>query len=162
MGMDPSETVWKLNSPGQMHLYWRNGFKKMILMERFYYRAAQQVIPMTSLLSNGFIILSRIVVKLKLEFGDFYISPISSTNMHKSKRSSCSHSTHLDVSCFQPYKHYHSKAIDATMRTGIPEFGNLDFLASLTTIQRAKTFKKSTILSAFRKTGLILYNPGIV
>ena len=75
------------------------------------------------------------------------------------------HSTHLtqplDVGCFQSYKHYHSEAIDETMRTGIPEFGKLDFLASLTTM-RARTFKKSTILSAFRKTGLIPYNPEIV
>ena len=47
------------------------------------------------------------------------------------------------------------------MRTGIPEFSKLDFLASLTTM-RAKTFKKSTILLAFKKTGLIPYNPEIV
>ncbi len=47
------------------------------------------------------------------------------------------------------------------MRTGIPKFGKLEFLASLTTMH-AKTFKKSTILSAFRKTGLIPYNPEIV
>ena len=47
------------------------------------------------------------------------------------------------------------------MQTGIPEFGKLNFLASLTTIF-AKTFKKSTILSAFRKTGLLPYNPEIV
>ncbi len=53
------------------------------------------------------------------------------------------HSIHLtqplDVGCFQPYKHYHSEAIDAAMRTGIAEFSKLDFLASLTTM-RAKTF----------------------
>ena len=67
----------------------------------------------------------------------------------------------LDVAYFQPYQHYHSDAIDATMRIGIPEFGKLDFLASLTTM-RAKTFKKSTILLVFRKTGLIPYNPEIV
>ncbi len=47
------------------------------------------------------------------------------------------------------------------MRTGIPEFGKLDFLARVT-IMRAKTFKKSTILSAFRKTGLIPFNLKIV
>ncbi len=47
------------------------------------------------------------------------------------------------------------------MRTGIPEFGKLNFLASLTTM-RAKTFKKSTTLSVFRKTSLIPYNPEIV
>ncbi len=38
---------------------------------------------------------------------------------------------------------------------------NFFFLASLTTI-RAKTFKKSTIFSVFRKTGLIPYNPEII
>ena len=47
------------------------------------------------------------------------------------------------------------------MQTGIPKFGKLDFLASLTTI-RTKTFKKFTILSAFRKIGLIPYNPKII
>ncbi len=47
------------------------------------------------------------------------------------------------------------------MRTGIPEFGKLDFLASLTTM-RAKTFKKSTILTEFKKTSLIPYNPEIL
>ncbi len=75
------------------------------------------------------------------------------------------HSTNLtqplDVGCFQPYKHYYSEAIDETMRTRIPEFGKPDFLDSLTTI-RAKTFNKSTILSALRNTGLIPYNPEIV
>lgn len=58
------------------------------------------------------------------------------------------HSTHLmqplDVGCFQPYKHYHSKAIAMTTRNGIPE------LSKLTTM-RAKTFKNSTILFAFKK-----------
>ena len=75
------------------------------------------------------------------------------------------HSIHLtqplDVGCFQPYKHYHSEAIDAAMRTRIPKFSKLDFLASLTTM-RAKTFQKSTVLSAFKKTDLIPYNPEMV
>lgn len=47
------------------------------------------------------------------------------------------------------------------MQTGIPKFGKLDFLASLTTMH-AKTFKEFTILLAFRKTGLISYNPEII
>ncbi len=47
------------------------------------------------------------------------------------------------------------------MRTEFPEFSKLDFLASLTTM-RAKTLKKSTIPSAFKKTGLIPYNPEMV
>lgn len=47
------------------------------------------------------------------------------------------------------------------MRTRIPKFGKLNFLASLT-IMRTKTFKKFTILSAFKKIGLIPYNFEIV
>ena len=67
----------------------------------------------------------------------------------------------LDISYFQPYKHYHSKTIDKTMQTKIPKFGKLDFLANFT-IMCAKTFKKSTIFSTFRKTDLIPYNLKIV
>lgn len=47
------------------------------------------------------------------------------------------------------------------MQIEIPKFGKLDFLASFTTM-RVKTFKKSTILSVFRKTSLIPYNPEII
>ena len=47
------------------------------------------------------------------------------------------------------------------MQTRIAEFGKLDFLASFITMH-IKTFKKSTIFLAFRKTGLISYNPEIV
>lgn len=75
------------------------------------------------------------------------------------------HSTNLtqplNIGYFQPYKHYHSKAINETMLTGVPKFGKFNFLASLTTM-RAKTFKESTIFSAFRKTHLIFYNLEIV
>ncbi len=34
-----------------------------------------------------------------------------------------------DVGCFQPYKHYHSKAINATMQIGIFEFAKLLFFS---------------------------------
>ena len=47
------------------------------------------------------------------------------------------------------------------MRTRIIEFSKFDLVVSLTTI-RAKTFKKSTIVSAFKKTSLIPSNPEIV
>ena len=33
------------------------------------------------------------------------------------------------MSCFQPYKHYHTKAIDQVVRLGDVEFGKLQFLA---------------------------------
>lgn len=47
------------------------------------------------------------------------------------------------------------------MQTRIFKFNKLNFLASLIIIY-VKTFKKSTILSAFKKTGLIFYNPKII
>ena len=67
----------------------------------------------------------------------------------------------LYVNCFQPYKYYYDKAIDAAMQTKIPEFSKLDFLANLTTMH-TKTFKKSTIILAFKKTSLISYNSKMV
>ena len=67
----------------------------------------------------------------------------------------------LDIGCFQPYKYYYSKTINAEMQTRISEFSKLNFLASLT-IMCAKTFKKSTIFLAFKKISLILYNLEIV
>ena len=75
------------------------------------------------------------------------------------------HSTHLlqplDVVVFQPYKHYHAEAVDSVTRAGCPDFNKLEFLAAITSIRR-QAFKPSTIVSAFRKTGLIPYNPEIV
>ena len=75
------------------------------------------------------------------------------------------HSTHftqpLDVGYFQPFKHYHVEAIDNAMRSGEGDFGKLEFLAKFQTM-RAQTFRKSTIQSASRKTGLIPYNPKVV
>ena len=63
--------------------------------------------------------------------------------------------------CFQPYKHYHGEAIDEAVRTGDTRFSKTEFLAYLPRI-RQQTFKKSTILSAFRKTGIIPLNPAVV
>ena len=75
------------------------------------------------------------------------------------------HTTHLlqplDVVCFQPLKHYHAEAIDAAVRSRDAEFSKVEFLARITTI-RKQAFKKNTILSSFRKTGLIPYNPSVV
>jgi DDE superfamily endonuclease len=72
------------------------------------------------------------------------------------------HTTHflqpLDVVCFQPLKHYHAEAVDAAVRTGDMKFSKIEFLAALTNI-RKQAFKKSTILSAFRKTGIIPFDP---
>ena len=75
------------------------------------------------------------------------------------------HTTHLlqppNVVVFQPYKHYHAEAIDEATRTGCTDFSKLEFLSAITAI-RKKTFKYTTILSAFRQTGLIPFNPEIV
>ena len=75
------------------------------------------------------------------------------------------HRTHLlqplDVVCFQPLKHYHAEAIDAAVRSRDAEFSKVEFLARITTI-RKQAFKKNTILSSFRKTGLIPDDPSVV
>jgi len=75
------------------------------------------------------------------------------------------HTTHLiqplDVVVFQPLKHYHSEAIDYATRTGCSDFNKIEFLSALRSI-RLQAFKESTILSAFRKTGLIPWNPDAV
>jgi DDE superfamily endonuclease len=75
------------------------------------------------------------------------------------------HTTHLlqplDVVCFQPFKHYHSEAIDVAVRTGDTDFSKIEFLAAFEGFHK-QTFKQSTILSAFRKTGILPYNPKAV
>ena len=75
------------------------------------------------------------------------------------------HTTHLcqplDLVVFQPYKHWHGEAIDSAIRRGAEEFDKLDFLSNLAEI-REKTFKKTTIQSAWRKAGIIPWNPQIV
>lgn len=72
------------------------------------------------------------------------------------------HTTHflqpLDVVCFQPLKHYHAEAIDIAVRTGDTEFSKIEFLAAFEGF-RAQAFKPSTILSSFRKTGIVPHDP---
>ena len=76
-----------------------------------------------------------------------------------------SHTTHLlqplDVCIFQPAKHYHSEAVNEAVCTGDKSFSKVEFLATFNTF-RARAFKSTTILSAWRQTGLIPYNPEIV
>ena len=68
------------------------------------------------------------------------------------------HTTHLcqalDVKCFQLLKHYHSEAIDSAIRVGDSEFSRLEFLAAFQTFHQ-QAFATSTILSAFRATGVV-------
>ncbi|KHO10678.1 hypothetical protein MAA_11729 [Metarhizium robertsii ARSEF 23] len=63
----------------------------------------------------------------------------------------------LDVVVFQPLKHYHAKALDLIVRDGV-NISKLEFLAVIKGV-RPQAFKESTILSAFRKTGIVPFNP---
>ena len=75
------------------------------------------------------------------------------------------HSTHLlqplDVVIFQPYKYFHAQALDTATHTGCSKFNQIEFFSAMESI-RAPTFKRSTMLSGFRKTWLIPFNPAIV
>lgn len=67
----------------------------------------------------------------------------------------------LDVVVFQPLKHFHAKAVDDATRRGCSSFDKVEFLHAIDGI-RKNTFKRNTILSAFRLTGLVPFNPSIV
>jgi hypothetical protein len=75
------------------------------------------------------------------------------------------HLTHLlqplDVVVFQPLKHYHAKALNIMVRDGLVNITKIEFLSCIEDVRR-QAFKESTILSAFRKTGIWPYNPEIV
>lgn len=64
----------------------------------------------------------------------------------------------LYVVVFQPYKHYHAKALDLLIRDGITNITKLEFLGMIQGV-RIKAFKDTTIHSAFRKTGIWPFNP---
>lgn len=67
----------------------------------------------------------------------------------------------LDVVVFQPLKHYHAKALDVMVRDGLVNITKLEFLSCIQEV-RKQAFKESTILSAFRKTGIWPFNPQLV
>lgn len=75
------------------------------------------------------------------------------------------HFTHLtqllDVSVFQPFKHYHIEAIDQAVRLSDYSFDKLKFLIAFQ-IFRNQTFKDTTIHHAFEITDLVSYNSEIV
>jgi hypothetical protein len=68
------------------------------------------------------------------------------------------HSTHIlqpcDVGIFQNWKHFHSEEVDELVRRGIGQFDRQAFLSCIESIRNA-TFKRNSIRSVFRKTGLI-------
>ena len=67
------------------------------------------------------------------------------------------HLTHvmqpLDVGVFQPYKHFHDKYVQKAISNLEVSYDMQAFLRDLTSI-REETFKKSTIRSAFKKSGI--------
>jgi DDE superfamily endonuclease len=67
------------------------------------------------------------------------------------------HLTHcmqpLDVGCFQPYKHWHDKAIKESLAKFDIEYGIRSFFRDLPEI-RAKTFQRDTIRHAWRDSGM--------
>ena len=67
----------------------------------------------------------------------------------------------LDVSCFGPLKHYHSQAVMDSAQTGTINYDKVEFLENFPAIRR-RAFNSNNILSAFRSTGLVPFNPDIV
>ena len=67
----------------------------------------------------------------------------------------------LDVCVFQPLKHWHSEAVNKAVQNGDKTFSKIEFLNAFNTFFN-KAFKGSTIRSAWKKTGLIPYNPALV
>jgi len=75
------------------------------------------------------------------------------------------HTTHLiqplDVVCFQPYKHYHAKALDLVVREGCVNITKLEFLEHIQDV-RKKALRTSNVQSAFRKPGIYPFKPEVV
>lgn len=73
-----------------------------------------------------------------------------------------SHSTHflqpLDVVVFQPYKYWHTEAVDRSARLGCTDYNKLEFFSDFEWFRR-QALTSSTIKAAFEKTGIWPYNP---
>jgi hypothetical protein len=67
----------------------------------------------------------------------------------------------LDVCVFQPLKRWHSEAVNEAIQTGDETITKVEFLAAFNHF-RNQAFKSSTVRSAWKKTGLIPYDPSIV
>ncbi|XP_044717871.1 tc5 transposase DNA-binding domain-containing protein [Hirsutella rhossiliensis] len=62
---------------------------------------------------------------------------------------------------FQPLKHYHAKAVDLVVRDGCTDITKLEFLDFIQDV-RKQAFRQLTIISAFRKTGIVPFNQEVV
>ena len=67
----------------------------------------------------------------------------------------------LDVGDFQPFKHYHTDAIDKAVWLGDEKFGKLEFLAAFHSF-RNQIFRSSTIHHAFKSTGLVSFDSNVI
>jgi hypothetical protein len=100
---------------------------------------------------------------LKVLLMDSYISHsipefvIRATAMNIHPYPLLSHLTHimqpLDVGVFQPYKYWHKKTIQYAMRNLDIDYNIASFFRDLADI-RQETFKKGTIIGAFREAGI--------
>ncbi|RPA90274.1 DDE-domain-containing protein, partial [Choiromyces venosus 120613-1] len=72
------------------------------------------------------------------------------------------HMTHLlqalDVIIFQPLKYNHAKVVEEATRTGCSDFNKIEFLIAIGSIQK-QAFKRSTIISSFKKKALFCITP---
>jgi hypothetical protein len=59
----------------------------------------------------------------------------------------------LDVVLFQPYKHYHRKAVNSAARIGCESFRVVEFMADIGGICK-QIFKPKLVRSAFGKAGI--------
>lgn len=66
----------------------------------------------------------------------------------------------LDVGVFQPFKHWHEICLHEAVAFGDIEFSKVEFLAAFE-VMRKHTFKRGTILSAWKKAGLYPFQPSI-
>ncbi|KJZ70610.1 hypothetical protein HIM_09998 [Hirsutella minnesotensis 3608] len=62
---------------------------------------------------------------------------------------------------FQPLKHYHAEALDLIVRDGCANITKIEFLSVIQEVRR-KAFREDSILSAFKKSGLVPYDPLVV
>ena len=67
----------------------------------------------------------------------------------------------LDVAVFQPYKHWHGRAVGDLYRLGISNINKVDFLNEINKI-RTNALKKGTIKKGWKESGIWPHNPSIV
>jgi hypothetical protein len=83
------------------------------------------------------------------KFKDIYLIKLSSHSIHLTQS--------LNVRMFQSFKHYHTKAINTTIRMSNSDFNRLNFLTAFHQF-RAQVFRFHIIQSAWKKIGIISFN----